>query len=281
MLPFNFRYFKPKTAQDAVRLYQGAKNQQEAPYYFSGGTELVTLGRIGLDYADIVIDLKAIPGYEDIFSHEKYLVIGAGVTLTSIEEDNLFPLLSKTVSEIADRTSRNKITIGGNVCGKIFYREAVLPLLLADSVIGIMDETGLAYRPLNTIFNRTIQLQDGQFVFTILIEKEYLNLPYYTKKRRKQWNTGYPLVTIAAIKKGEEIRMAFSGVCPFPFRSAEIEEAMNEKALSPEERADRALGSLPSPILDDVEGSKEFRLYVLKNMIADAIRDLEGENIGQ
>ncbi|WP_059172109.1 xanthine dehydrogenase family protein subunit M [Bacillus sp. FJAT-27445] len=281
MLPFNFQYFKPKTAQDAVNLFQGAKYQQEAPFYFSGGTELITLGRIGLDYANAVIDLKGLPGYEEIFSHEKYLVIGAGVTLTSIEEENLFPLLSKTVSEIADRTARNKITLGGNICGKIFYREAVLPLLLADSMIGVAGAEGLAYKPLNTIFNQTIQLRDGEFVFTILIEKEYLNLPYFTQKRRKQWNTGYPLVTIAAIKKGEEIKMAFSGVCPFPFRSAEIEKAVNDNSLDPEERADRALGSLPSPILDDVEGSKEFRLYVLKNMITDAIRELEGEKVGQ
>lgn len=281
MLPFNFRYSKPKTAHDAVSLYQGARNRRKIPFYFSGGTELITLGRIGLDYADDVIDLKGLQGYREMFLHERYMVIGGGVTLTSIEEDNRFPLLSKVVSEIADRTSRNKITIGGNICGKIFYREAVLPLLLADSVIGVAGPGGLEYRPINTIFNQTIQLQDGQFVFTILIEKEYLDLPYFTLKRRKQWNTGYPLVTIAAIKKGGEIRMAFSGVCPFPFRSPEMEKAVNDKALAPEERADRAFGSLPSPILDDVEGSKEFRLYVLKNMIADAIRGLEGEQIGQ
>ncbi|WP_409272107.1 FAD binding domain-containing protein [Neobacillus sp. SCS-31] len=281
MLPFNFRYFKPQTAQEAVGVYQGAKNQQEIPFYFSGGTELITLGRIGLDYADDVIDLKGLPGYGEIFFHDQFLVIGAGATLTSIEENKNFPLLSKTVSEIADRTARNKITIGGNICGKIFYREAVLPLLIADSLVGIMGAGGLAYKPLNDIFNQTIQLQDGEFVFTILIEKEFLNLSYFTQKRRKQWKTGYPLVTIAAIKRDEEIRMAFSGVCPYPFRSKEMEKDLNDNSLAPEDRAYRAIGSLPSPILDDVEGSKEFRLYVLKNMIADAIRELEGEKVGQ
>ncbi|RDU37717.1 xanthine dehydrogenase [Neobacillus piezotolerans] len=281
MLPFNFRYFKPTGAHDAVRLFQAAKNQKQTPFYFSGGTELITLGRIGLDYADDVIDLKGLPGYGEVSLHEQYLVIGGGVTLTSIVEDNSFPLLGKTVSEIADRTARNKITLGGNICGKIFYREAVLPLLLTDALVGIMGPGGLAYKPINDIFNQTIKLQDGEFVFTILIEKEYLSLPYFTQKRRKQWKTGYPLVTLAAIKKGEEIRMAFSGVSPFPFRSAPIEKAVNDTEITPEERADQALGSLPSPILDDVEGSKEYRLYVLKNMIADAIRELEGEKIGQ
>src|SRR4051812_19847217 len=127
MLPFNFRYFKPNSAQEAAGLFERIRKEDETPYYFSGGTELITLGRIGLDYADAVIDLKELPGYKGTFANEQYIFIGGGTTLTSISEHPAFPLLSKTVGEIADRTARNKITLAGNICGKIFYREAVLP----------------------------------------------------------------------------------------------------------------------------------------------------------
>ena len=277
MIPFNFQYFKPKTPQEAIALYQYFRQQGKKPFYFSGGTELITLGRLGLVYTDAVIDLKGIPEYQSIFFHEDNLFIGGGASLTSIEEINVFPLLSKTVSEIADRTSRNKITIGGNICGQIFYREAVLPLLLTDCLVGIVGIEGITYQPLTNVFNRKIQLKEEEFLFSILINKRYLNLPFLSEKRRKQWDIGYPLVTVAAIKNEQEIRMAFSGVCSFPFRSLKMEKVLNNKQLSIEERADRALVSLPQPILNDVEGSAEYRLFVVKKMIMAVIQQLEDD----
>lgn len=51
------------------------------------------------------------------------MIFGAGVTLTELEDKNLFPLLSKSASEVADHTARNKITLGGNICGHIFIEK--------------------------------------------------------------------------------------------------------------------------------------------------------------
>ncbi|SIG65717.1 Uncharacterised protein [Mycobacteroides abscessus subsp. abscessus] len=52
---------------------------------------------------------------------------------------------------------------------------------------------------------------------------------------------------------------------------------LNDRALTAAERAERALAYLPQPVLDDVEGSKEYRLFVLRNTITDCIQQLEGE----
>jgi CO/xanthine dehydrogenase FAD-binding subunit len=276
MIPFNFEYVKPQTFQEAVRIFQDLRRDKKKPMYFSGGTELITLGRLNLVYTDAAIDLKGIPDYSALFLHENYLVIGGGATLTSVEESNQFPLLGKTVSGIADRTARNKITLAGNICGQIFYREAVLPLLVSECVCVIAGTEGIVYKPIINIFNGEIQLNEEEFIFSILIEKKYLTKPYVSIKRRKQWNIGYPLVTVAAIKIEDEIRMAFSGVCPFPFRSKEMELVLNDLALSIEERAEKALPFIPGPVLNDVEGSAEYRLFVLKNTIIDAIQAVGG-----
>lgn len=77
-------------------------------------------------------------------------------------------------------------------------------------------------------------------------------------------------------KKDEEVRMAFSGVCPFPFRSIEMEGMFNDKSYSLEDRVRRSLQYLPKPILDDVEGSSEYRIFVLQHAILDALHELEG-----
>ncbi|AOC93066.1 FAD binding domain-containing protein [Bacillus amyloliquefaciens] len=276
MIPFDFEYFKPKTIQETINLFHSLAAQKKTPLYYSGGTEIITLGRLNLIYTDAVIDINALPGFHTIGFYENNLVIGAGVSLTKVEEENPFPLLSKTVSEIADRTTRNKISLGGNICGGIYYREAVLPLLISDSVAGVAGRAGLHYHPINKIFNREIQLQKGDFLFHIVIDRTYTDLPFVSIKRRQQWNVGYPLVTVCALKKDEKIRMAFSGVCPFPFRSVEMEAIFNDKSCSLEDRVRRSLQYLPKPILDDAEGSSDYRIFVLQHTILDALHELEG-----
>ena len=281
MIPFNFEYFKPKNFQEAFEQYFIYKNQDKKPFYISGGTELITLGRLNIVHTNGVIDLKGIPDYSFMFFHEQYLYIGGGTPLTIIEDANLFPLLSQTVSEIADRTARNKITIAGNICAQIFYREAVLPLLISDCHIGIAGAEGIIYHPINNIFNKEIQLHEGQYVFSILIGKTYTTLPFVSIKRRRQGDNGYPLVTVAAIKKDQDIRLSISGLCSFPFRSHEMEKELNTKTLPVEERVNKALEFIPGAVLNDVEGSAEYRIFVLKNTLIDIIKELEGDHSGR
>ncbi len=138
MLPFEFEYYRPKTLREAVTRFQHSDQNGKIPMYISGATELITLGRLNQVYTEAAIDLKDISEGKVMKVEQGYLVLGANLTLTEIEEANLFPLLIKTSSEIADHTAREKITLGGNVCGQIFYREAVLPLLLANSQMVII-----------------------------------------------------------------------------------------------------------------------------------------------
>ena len=169
------------------------------------------------------------------------MITGAANTLTNIEEVNLFPLLSKTVSEIADRTARNKITAGGNICGQIFYREAVLPFLLTDSQMVIAGSKGMKTVSINEIFNQRLLLERGEFLVQIKTDKSYLNQPFVSIKKRRQWNTGYPLITVAALKVNGMIRIAISGLTTYPFRSTQMEERLNNRGSSLDQRIDQAV----------------------------------------
>ena len=271
MLPFDFDYYKPSTIMEAVDLYQNLKQQGRQPMFISGGTELITLGRIDLVYTEAVIDLKKIAECNVMEFSGDYLVLGSTLTLTQIAEANLFPLLTKAASEIADHTARGKITLGGNICAQIFYREAVLPFLLSNSQVVIGGPEGMKVVPINEIFKEQLQLNSGEFLVQVATEKRLTEAAFYTFKRRQQWDTGYPLITIAAIKIDNEVRVAFSGLCPFPFRSNQVEAALNLRDLPLEERVNRALLVLPAPILDDVEGSAKYRLFVLRNLLLDVL----------
>jgi CO/xanthine dehydrogenase FAD-binding subunit len=277
VVPFDFTYYRPSLIEEAVRLFESLRWHGQKPLYYGGGTEIITLSRFHLVFADAVVDIKQIPECRTLEAGSRQLVLGSALSLTTIEEANHFPLLTKAASEVADRTARNQITLGGNICGQIFYREAVLPLLLTDCDVIIAGKEGLKQRSIHKVFRQYMRLEHGEFLVQVKIDSSYLSLPHFHTKRRKQGEVGYPLVTVAAIKKDERLRVAFSGVCPFPFRSKAVEERLNARHLPPDVRIADALQALPHPILDDIEGSAEYRLFVLKQTLFDTITALEGE----
>lgn len=150
------------------------------------------------------------------------IVIGSAVTLTKISEANLVPLLSKAAKTTADHTSRNKITIGGNICGKIPCHEALLPFLLCDSKVVLAGKDGERTVPITQIFDRNFRGEKGELLVQILTDASYVEMPYEYIKKTKMEEIDYPLVTAAVIKKDSRIRAAFSGTCDFPFRSQRI-----------------------------------------------------------
>ena len=96
-------------------------------------------------------------------------------------------------------------------------------------------------------------------------------------QKTKNEKIDYPLVSIAALKKDDRIRLAMSGVCSFPFRSPQIEECINDKSISREARATKVLDLLPAPVLNDISGSDGFRKFVLKNTLINTLETLEGK----
>ncbi|MBM4761869.1 FAD binding domain-containing protein [Bacillus sp. B15-48] len=277
----SFQYSRANSIQDANQQFNELLKNHHSPIYYSGGTEILTLERLDLLRPTAVIDIKAIPAcWEYHFHDHQYLVIGSCLPLTTIENKNDFPLLTTVSKEVADRTARNKITIGGNICGDIFYRESILPFLLANSHFMIANGSGTRVESIHDVFNQHIRLQEGEFLVQIITEKKYLLAPFYTAKIRQQWKTGYPLITVAALKVDDELRFAFSGLCPFPFRSSKMESVLNLPSLSYEERIERSFRHLPTPILHDVEGSAKYRMFVLKQILMDSLYALEGEESG-
>lgn len=212
--------------------------------YYSGGTEIITMARRNSIQPQAVVDLKSIPECGILEFDKDLLVIGSCVTLSALSAANPFPLLSAASQGVADQTSRNKITLGGNICGKIHYREAVLPLLLADSRMVIGGPEGKREVSIHEAFAGQIQLKPGEFLMQIITDRKYVSLPYYHVKKRLIGNVAYPLVTLAALKIDGFIRTAYSGVCAFPFRSPAIEQALNDPTLRPDEKAELAIQQL-------------------------------------
>ncbi|MBB5172282.1 FAD binding domain-containing protein [Texcoconibacillus texcoconensis] len=279
MIPFDFDYYKPSSVEEAVRLFESLRQQGKQPMYFSGGTEIITFGRLDYLYTNAVIDIKGISKCQMMTFKGENLYLGAAVSLSEIEEANLFPLLTKTSSEVADHTARTKVTLGGNICGKIFYREAVLPFLVSESEVVIASREGEETRPILDVFQKSLQLEEGECLVQLVTNKKMIEAANISIKRRRQWDTGYPVITVVGIKVDGQLRVAISGLCSFPFRAKEMEPFLNDTKRPLEERVSLAIRHVPAEVLHDSEASSDYRMFVLKNTLLDVFEGLEMEEV--
>lgn len=275
MIPFDFEYYRPDTMQEATDIFRQLESEGKTPVYYSGGTELISMARVGNVIFDAAIDIKNIPECRVLeYDQDNNLVLGSALTLSEITESNQFPLLGKTAGRIADHTMQCKITLGGNLASTIIYRETVLPLLTAESRAVVASHDGLREYPINEIFNQRLNLEKGSFLVKIVTNRGFAESPYFHIKKTKNEKIDYPLLTTAGIKVGGMLRIAFSGLCSYPFRSMQIENILNDTG-SFEERADKIADTVSENILNDTSGSSEYRKFVLKNTIINVLETMK------
>ncbi|VEF48077.1 xanthine dehydrogenase FAD-binding subunit [Bacillus freudenreichii] len=268
MIPFDFEYYRPDSLDGAIELFHSLDDKKTE--IFCGGTEFITFARNNQLTADAVIDIKCIPECRVLNNGSDQVTLGTALTLNEIIESEAFPLLGETIRRIADHTSRNKITIGGHLNSRLIYREGILPLLLSDAVLKVAGKNGVRIIPLNGF-----KPKSDDILLQIIVDKKYAGLPFAHYKKTRFSKVGYPLVTIAAIKEGNKICAAISGVCTTPFRSKEVETILNDSSLPSTNRIEKALEHLPAPIIEDFQGSADYRKFILKNGLLKVLNDLE------
>ncbi|MEK3935998.1 FAD binding domain-containing protein [Sporosarcina sp. FSL W7-1349] len=273
MIPFNFEYFRPETIEEALDLYEAEWKLGKKVIFYSGGTEVITFARGGKLTMDVVIDLKGIPECNTLAVEEDQLVIGSAVTLNDLADSDLFPLAGETVKKIADHTSNNKITVGGNLLSRLPYREAMLPLLVTDALAVTAGPKEKDILPVESLVKT--DLPAGGFLTQIKVPLAYIQEPYLSLKRTRTSVIGYPIVSLAALVATGRIRIAFSGVSNLPFRSSVIEGILNESSLSVSERVQKAIAKLPVQVMDDFLASEEYREYTLSTLLTETIQRLE------
>jgi CO/xanthine dehydrogenase FAD-binding subunit len=277
VIGFDFEYYKPGSIEEAVRTFAHLDAEGRNPFYYGGGTEIITMARMNNVVPGAVIDLKGIPECRALGHGDGRLIIGAGATLAEIHESGLFPLLGRAGGRVADHSVQVKVTLGGNLAGTIVYREASLPLLVADCEAVVAGAGGLRVVPFQDVFGGRLNLPRGDFLVQVNIARESTCLPGFHAKKTRLEKIGYPVLAAVMVRDRQgRYRAAFSGLCSSPFRSVELEAALNDARLEPIRRIDLAIASLPAPVLDDTEASAGYRLFVLRNTLEEALDALGG-----
>lgn len=275
MIASNFIYCQPYTLDEAIdaysRFYAAGKNT----LYYAGGSEIITMSRSGSIRPEVIIDVKNIAILSLIAQDDENLSIGSACTLNQISQSGLFPLLGLTCGRIADHTNQCRITLGGNLCGTIIYRETSLPLLLSDAKITLFGPEGERKVAFAEVFRERMQLKPGEMIVQLHIPSWALSAKYAHIKKTTNEKIDYPLLSLGAIWKDNVLRTAFSGIAAYPLRSQEVENILNLRGESCRERAEKAAYTLSDLICSDVRASSEYRLFVLGNTLEMLLEDWE------
>lgn len=185
MIPFDFAFYTPGTVEEATSTFKYLTEQGKTVIYYAGGTEIINRAKLNLLQFDAAIDIKGIPECNILEYRSDKLIIGAAVTLAQLSKTCLFPFLSAVCQRSADQNSREKITLGGNICGKTPYRETVFPLLLANCEIMIANDQGNRYVPLSDAYHSELELRPGEFLVQAIVERSNIELPWANLNRVK------------------------------------------------------------------------------------------------
>jgi len=104
--------------------------------YLAGGNDLLGLLKEYLVSANILVNIKSLPGLDKIERGEKHWSIGSLVTVAQIEDDmeikKVFPGLHEAASDVASQQIRNVATVGGNLAQHSrcwYFRQRDVPCL--------------------------------------------------------------------------------------------------------------------------------------------------------
>ena len=276
MIPFNFEYFKPESAEEAADLYRQLAEAGKEPLYYAGGTEIITFSRQQIIKTGAMIDLKEIPETNIYEPEGDRLTLGSSVTLSALSDRDEFPLLARVARKIADRTVRNRLTLGGNICGRLPYREVILPLLLADAEVRLTGPDGSRKVSLAELFDKRIRLKEGEILVSLSVEQDVLQQEGWQKRREYHGPVGYPLTHLVGAWKEDKLTLAVSGLCAFPFRNEKLEQLINDKGLTAQEKVKQSSDLLPGPVRSDEMASKEYREAMWQKDLLQMLGEMEG-----
>jgi len=114
----NFTYMQPASLKEAQK---NLGEDWRTSLLLAGGTDLLGLMKDGIETPQRVVNLKSVPGLENIsYETGRGLTIGALTSLRAIAEHPLirekYTALAEAASEVASPQLRNLGTLAGNLC---------------------------------------------------------------------------------------------------------------------------------------------------------------------
>jgi len=274
-----FKYVAPSTIEGAADV---AAEQGMRAKVLAGGTDLISMMKLGLVTPELIVSLNRIKGLDYIREEDGALRIGALTTIARILASDLIKKkcfsLYETSLGFATPQVRNMATIGGNICRSSPCANTPPPLMTLRAEVVLVGTTNERRVPLEEFITGP-----GENVLAGEILKETI-IPIPDKKSGAAFmqltrnSADLAKINCAAkitISDGacEDIRIVLGSVSEKPVRATAAEQSLKGKEITDkilEEAAQKAVENI-SPI-SDARSNAEYRRHVSKVLVARTVR---------
>lgn len=269
-----FDYVKAGSLEEASKL---AKEKGDKAVLMSGGTDVILLLRAKAIKAETVIDIKAIPGLDEIkYVDGEGMYIGANVKLYDIQNSEIvkekMPALSDAARYVASPQIRRKGTMVGNICNASPSADTASILVAMKAVVKVYNADGEKEISIDDFFKgvKKTSLLPGDVATELFIPelKSGEGSAYFKHSVRKAMDLAIVGVGANITMDGNKIadaRICMGGVGTTPLRAKKAEEILIGNEINDEilENAGVAASEECSPI-SDVRALAEYRKDMIR-----------------
>jgi aerobic carbon-monoxide dehydrogenase medium subunit len=275
-----FTIAQPTTTKEASQLL--AESGGSASLY-AGGTELLLAMKEGVLSYTHLIDVKTIPGMDELRMENGALRIGAAVTHAQIESSPLvlesFPALADVERRVANPRVRASGTLAGNLCFAEPHSDPATLLLCLDARVVVEGQQGQRVIDIGELLVGAYEtsLAEDELVTHILVP---LPAPGWRIAYEKFGVHERPTLGLAVVLEtdgGAETvvgaRIAVGCVAPTPRRSAEAERHLTGPISQIDSHLDDAGEALAAAaeLIDDAEGSVDYKRQLIRVFLRRAV----------
>lgn len=268
-----FQIHEPSSVLEASQLL--AEYGDQAAVY-AGGTELLVIMKERLVHYPHLVNIKTIPGLNQIAAAEDELIIGALATHKAIEQSPLVlahaPLLAELEAQVANLRVRSTGTLGGNLCYADPATDPPGCLLALDARVRLASRRGtreLALADFIVDFYTTA-IEPDELVQDILVPPLPAGAAGHYARHLRTAAEHRPMASAAVLvqRRGDictAARIVVGAATPVPRRLARAEEALIGQRITAERVAEAAsLAAAEITPIDDLRGSAEYRRTVVR-----------------
>jgi CO/xanthine dehydrogenase FAD-binding subunit len=271
------RYAKPHSLEEALALLA------EEPWrILAGGTDFYpALGARPL--RENVLDINALSELRGIAEDDSHLVIGGRATWTAIAHADLppsFDALKAAAREVGSIQIQNVGTVAGNLCNASPAADGVPALMALDAEVELRSADTMRRLPLEKFIlgNRKTAIRPGEMVTAIRVAKASAKgSSAFVKLGARRYLVISIAMAAARLVPAPDGRIAEAaiaiGSCSavaqrLPALEAALVGLPADASLAHAVKAEHLAGLTP---IDDVRGSREYRIEAAREIVARAL----------
>ncbi len=284
----DFEYRKVSTLEEAFRLFQ---EYGEGARILAGGTDLFIQMRNRTLQPKILVDLKGIPGMDQVsYDQASGLRIGTLTTIHRLETSPLlrekFGVIAQAASSLGSYQIRCRATLGGNIGNASPAADMVPALIILGAMVKIASLGGERFLPLEGLFSAPgkTRLRAGEILTEVQVSPPPGPTAFHYRKHsiRKAMDLAVVGVAVAlhlnpSKDRCEAGKIALGAVGPVPMRATKAEGCLKGQKLD-EALISRAalLASEEAQPISDIRASGDYRREMVRVITQRVLRQAWG-----